>query len=60
MNNLTAFSVKPLRLDTTCGVLCALIGVIMALYTIIHKLLNPAVAAGYSSMMAVILFLGGA
>ncbi|MCD8141876.1 MAG: glycosyltransferase [Clostridiales bacterium] len=59
MNNLTAFSVKPLRLATTCGVLCALIGVIMALYTVIHKLLNPAVAAGYSSMMAVILFLGG-
>ena len=25
----------------------------------IHKLLNPSVPAGYSSMMAVILFIGG-
>ena len=28
-------------------------------YIVIHKLLNPSVPAGYSSMMAVILFIGG-
>lgn len=59
MNNLTAFSVKPLRLATACGVLCAVAGVLMALYTVIYKLLVPQVAAGYSSIMAVLLFVGG-
>ena len=59
MNNLTAFSVKPLRLATACGVLCAFAGVLMALYTVVYKLLVPQVAAGYSSIMAVLLFVGG-
>ena len=59
MNSFTAFSVKPLRLSTGCGFLSALLGILMALYTIIHKLMVPHVAAGWSSMMAVMLFLGG-
>jgi undecaprenyl-phosphate 4-deoxy-4-formamido-L-arabinose transferase len=59
MNSFTAFSVKPLRIATTCGVLCAVVGVIMALYTIIRKLVVPSVAIGYSSLMAVQLFVGG-
>ena len=59
MNSFTAFSIKPLELSTACGTFCAFMGVLMALYTIIHKLMVPHVAAGWSSMMAVILFLGG-
>lgn len=59
MNSFTAFSVKPLRLATTCGILCAIIGVLMALYTVIRKLLIPTVAIGYSSLMAAQLFIGG-
>jgi undecaprenyl-phosphate 4-deoxy-4-formamido-L-arabinose transferase len=59
MNSFTAFSVKPLRIATTCGVLCAVVGVVMALYTIIRKLVVPSVAIGYSSLMAVQLFVGG-
>ena len=59
MNSFTAFSIKPLELSTACGTFCAFMGVLMALYTIIHKLMVPNVAAGWSSMMAVILFLGG-
>ncbi|MCD8008294.1 MAG: glycosyltransferase [Clostridiales bacterium] len=59
MNSFTAFSVKPLRLATTLGVVCAFVGVITALYTIIHKLMVPTVAVGYSSIMATMLFLGG-
>ena len=39
--------------------LCALLGLIDVVYIVIHKLLNPSVPAGYSSMMAVILFIGG-
>lgn len=59
MNSFTAFSVKPLELSTACGSFCAFMGILLALYTIIHKLLVPSVAAGWSSMMAVMLFLGG-
>lgn len=59
MNNFTAFSVKPLRFATTCGVICAIAGILMAFYTVIHKLLVPTVAAGYSSLMAALFFIGG-
>lgn len=59
MNSFTTFSVKPLQLSTKCGVGCAFLGVLMAIYTIIHKLVYPNVTAGYSSLMAVMLFLGG-
>jgi undecaprenyl-phosphate 4-deoxy-4-formamido-L-arabinose transferase len=59
LNGATAFSVKPLRLATIIGVLCALSGFVLVVYTIIHKILNPDIPAGYSSTMSVLLFVGG-
>lgn len=59
LNGFTAFSVKPLRSATIIGFICALIGFLFGSYTVIHKLLNPSTPAGYSSLMAVILFIGG-
>ncbi|MBQ5333143.1 MAG: glycosyltransferase [Oscillospiraceae bacterium] len=59
MNGFTAFSVKPLRIADFAGILCALIGFIFAVYTIIRKLVDPDIAVGYSSIMAVILIIGG-
>ena len=59
INGFTAFSVKPLRIATLTGLICAIIGFIFGIYTIIHKVLNPATLAGYSSLMAVLLFVGG-
>lgn len=59
MNGFTAFSVKPLRIATLAGVLCAAVGFIFGVYTIIHKLMNPIIPAGWSSTMAVLLFIGG-
>lgn len=58
-NGFTAFSVKPLRLATLLGVFCAFIGFLFGLYIIIHKIVTPAVPMGYSSLMAVLLFIGG-
>jgi len=58
-NGFTAFSVKPLRAATVVGSVCAFIGFIMCLYTIIHRLLYPSIISGYSSLMAVLLFIGG-
>ncbi len=59
MNGFTAFSVKPLRIATVLGALCACCGFAFGIYTIIHKILNPLTPAGYSSTMAVLLFIGG-
>lgn len=58
-NGFTAFSVKPLRISTVLGAICALIGFVFGIATIINKLIHPEMQAGYSSTMAVLLFIGG-
>jgi len=58
-NGLTAFSVKPLRIASLLGLLFALCGFIWGVYIIVHRLLNPDMVAGYSSIMAVVLFTSG-
>lgn len=60
INGFTAFSIKPLRISTIIGFITALIGFIYGIYVIIHKLIiHSGVAQGYSSTMAVMLFIGG-
>lgn len=59
LNGFTAFSVKPLRIATFTGLFCAFIGFLYGAYIIIHKIMNPTVPMGYSSMMAIILLIGG-
>ena len=59
MNGFTSFSVKPLRIATAIGLICAFLGFAFAIYTIVQKLMNPNMLAGYSSLMSVQLFLGG-
>lgn len=59
LNGFTAFSVKPLRIATVSGFLCAFIGIVIAFIIIIRKLINPNILIGYSSTMAVLLFIGG-
>jgi undecaprenyl-phosphate 4-deoxy-4-formamido-L-arabinose transferase len=56
MNGLTAFSVKPLRVSSFCGVVFALLGFLYGIYTIIRKLVVPDIMLGYSSILAVLLF----
>jgi len=58
-NGFTAFSVKPLRIATAIGSLCACAGFCYGVYTIIKKLINPAVPVGFSSMMSALVFIGG-
>lgn len=59
LNGFTAFSVKPLRLATTVGIISAIIGFIFGICSIIRKLLIPNITVGYSSLLATILFIGG-
>lgn len=60
MNGFTAFSVKPLRLSTIIGVVLSIVGFLYGLYIIIRKIIEPAsILMGYSSIMAILLFIGG-
>lgn len=58
-NGFTAFSVKPLRLATVVGFLCAFAGFVYGLVMVIRKLLGFTTVLGYSSLITVILFIGG-
>lgn len=60
LDGFTAFSVKPLRLASWVGFLCATLGFLYGSWTVVNKLfLNPSTLMGYSSMMSVLLFVGG-
>lgn len=58
-NGFTAFSVKPLRIATSIGVVSAIIGFIYGIYTIIKKFVLPDVAVGFSALMSAIVFFCG-
>lgn len=58
-NGFTAFSIQPLRIATVVGGLCAGAGFLYGIYTIIKRLINPDVPMGFSSLMAVLVFIGG-
>lgn len=58
-NGFTAFSVKPLRIATAIGGTFAGIGFLYGIYTIIKRLVNPAVPMGFSSLMSAMVFFGG-
>ncbi len=59
VNGITNFSMVPLRFATYFGLICALFGFVVGVVMIIRKLINPQIAAGYTSTIAIILFIGG-
>lgn len=59
VNGFTSFSVKPLRFATISGVGVAALGFLYAIWTIIQKIVNPDVLVGWSSIIAIMLILGG-
>ena len=58
-NGLTGFSVKPLRIASILGLIFAFCGAALAITIISQRLIDPSIVAGYSSLMAAILFMGG-
>lgn len=60
-NGFTAFSVKPLRIATVTGTICALAGFAYGIYTILKKVFiqPPDLVVGFSALMSVIVFMGG-
>lgn len=59
MNGFTAFSVMPLRIATFIGVASAATGFIYGIYIILRKLIVNDLATGWSSTIAVMLFMSG-
>lgn len=59
INGFTAFSIKPLRMSTFLGFISSILGLIFCIIIILRKIFNPTISQGYSSIMAVILFIGG-
>lgn len=58
-NGFTAFSIKPLRIATVIGVICAGGGFSYGIYTIVKRLLLPDIQAGFSALMSMLVFMGG-
>lgn len=58
-NGLTAFSVKPLRMALVLGVTIGSSGFAIAAWIVVRRILNPNIAAGFSSIMATILIMSG-
>jgi glycosyltransferase involved in cell wall biosynthesis len=59
VNGLTNFSVKPLRVATFFGVACGTFGFAFGIYTVVHKIMDPAVPVGYSAIVSMVSFVGG-
>ncbi len=59
LNGFTNFSVVPLRFVSLIGIIIAVLGFLFGCFIVINKIITPSMAAGYTSTIAVILFLGG-
>lgn len=58
-NGFTSFSVKPLRISMFFGIIVALLGFILTIYSVIRKIQNPEIAQGWASTMSAITVIGG-
>lgn len=59
IEGITSFSTTPLRIATFCGILCAISSFIYAIYFLIKTILVGDQAAGFPTLIIVILFMGG-
>ncbi len=59
INGFTAFSVKPLRVATLIGIICAVVGFAAGLFVVYEKLTVASAPIGYASLLATLLFIGG-
>ena len=61
LNGFTSFSIKPLKMGTYFGFFLAGLGFLFAIITIIRKLfITPMMEAGWSSIISIMLIIGGA
>ena len=58
-DGITSFSTTPLRISTFLGIIVSVVAFIYLIYILIKSAMFGDAVAGYPSMMAVVLFLGG-
>ncbi len=58
-NGFTAFSIKPLRIATFMGMLLSVLGMLYGIYAVINKFVNPEAPLGWTTLIVVILLIGG-
>lgn len=59
IDGITSFTTAPLRIASFCGIIVSLFAFLYIVYLVIRTIFFGSDLAGYPSMMAVILFLGG-
>lgn len=59
LNGITAYSIKPLRSAAYLGIITAIIGFVAGIIIVLRKLIDPTIAAGYTSLIAILLLIGG-
>ena len=59
LNGFTAFSIKPLRVSIYIGMIVAFIGVLFGINAIITKVTNSNTPVGWTSVIAILSFVGG-
>ena len=59
INGITSFTTTPLRISAMLGFMVSLAAFVYILYLLVRPLFGVSTGDGYSSLMAVILFLGG-
>jgi len=59
LNGFTAFSVKPLRASTFLGFFFAFLGFAFSVLVVVRRLLGLTTVAGWSTIIALILIIGG-
>lgn len=58
-NGFTAFSIKPLRIATLTGMTLSFSGLLYGIYAVINKLVNPDAPLGWTTLIIIILLIGG-
>jgi glycosyltransferase involved in cell wall biosynthesis len=53
------YSVVPLRIASVCGVIMALVGFIFGVITLVHKIIDPSIMMGWSSLVCILLIFFG-
>ena len=59
INGFTSFSVKPLHIASYVGLLSAIIGALYLVYVVVLHFISNAVHAGWSTLIGIVLILGG-
>lgn len=54
IDSFVAFSFMPIRMVSIIGVLIFVIGVIIGIFTLVNKIVNPAVPVGYSTIISIL------